>query len=64
MRVLICLLPALLLAGCGERQTFDERFEHKSEELREKAEALDANLSNSAGSDSAADGPDAENRVR
>lgn len=64
MRVLACLLPALLLAACGERQTFDERFTQKSEELRKKAEALDANLSHGAGNDGAADGPDAENQVR
>jgi len=64
MRVLTVLLPALLLAACGERQTFDERFEQKSEELRKKAEALDANLANSAGNDSAAHAPDAENRIR
>ena len=43
MRLLaICL--AVVLAGCGDRRTFDERYNDTSAELENKARQLDRNL--------------------
>jgi len=41
----IVLLP-FLVSACGERQSFDQRYEQTSERLQDKAEALDAELAN------------------
>ncbi len=41
----VVLLP-FLVSACGERQSFDQRYERTSERLQNKAEALDAQLAN------------------
>lgn len=38
------LLLAAALAGCGDRRSFDERYQDTSSALANKARALDANL--------------------
>lgn len=44
MRLAALILAAVALTGCGDRRTFDERYEDTSQQLEEKARALDENL--------------------
>ena len=44
MRLLV-ICVAMLLIGCGDRRTFDERYNDTSAELDNKAQQLDRNLS-------------------
>ncbi|GAA4033411.1 hypothetical protein GCM10022281_11510 [Sphingomonas rosea] len=43
MRVALLVL-ALTLAACGDRRTFDERYDDTEAKLNQKAKQLDANL--------------------
>ena len=53
----VMLLP-LMVSACGERQSFDERYEGTSERLQAKADALDAQLANEEANETvAADKP-------
>ena len=38
------LLLSLLLAGCGDRRNFDERYEEAANNVAARAEAIEANL--------------------
>lgn len=42
---LVALCVAVLLGGCGDRRTFDERYNDTSAQLENKAQQLDRNLS-------------------
>lgn len=44
MRLVALILAAVALTGCGDRRTFDERYKDTSQQLEEKARALDENL--------------------
>ena len=44
MRWAAALLLAAALTGCGDRRSFDERYEDTSSALANEARALDANL--------------------
>jgi len=44
VRVLVLVGAALALQSCSSEPDFDERFEQSESELREKAEAIDAEL--------------------
>lgn len=44
MRLAALILAAVALTGCGDRRTFDERYKDTSQQLEEKARALDENL--------------------
>jgi hypothetical protein len=46
MRAAAALLCLCALSGCGDRQSFDERYEDTSSELEQRAKALDQNLQN------------------
>ena len=43
MRLLVPIL-ALVLAACGDRRSFDERYNDTSAELEQRARAIDQNL--------------------
>ena len=45
MRFAALVLAMLALAGCGDRRTFDERYDDTSKQLEDKARELDQNLS-------------------
>jgi hypothetical protein len=46
MRVVAGLLCLCALGGCGDRRSFDERYEDTSTQLEQRAKALDQNLQN------------------
>jgi cytochrome c-type biogenesis protein CcmH/NrfF len=46
MRFVAAALWLLALAACGDRRSFDERYQDTSVELEQRARALDQNLSN------------------
>ena len=46
MRGLSAILCLLVLASCGDRRTFDERYKDTSTELEQRAQALEQNLAN------------------
>jgi hypothetical protein len=46
MRAAAALLCLCALSGCGDRRSFDERYEDTSSELEQRAKALDQNLQN------------------
>jgi hypothetical protein len=46
MRVLAATLCLLAVAACGDRRTFDERYDDAGTKLEERARALDQNLAN------------------
>ena len=46
MRALAALLCLSALAACGDRRSFDQRYEDTSSELEQRAKALDQNLHN------------------
>lgn len=41
---MLAICAAVLLAGCGDRRTFDERYKDTSTQLENKAQQLDRNL--------------------
>lgn len=41
---LLALFLALVLAACGDRRSFDERYNDTSAELEQRARAIDQNL--------------------
>ncbi|GAA4023094.1 hypothetical protein GCM10022280_24750 [Sphingomonas swuensis] len=45
MRMVAIGAVLVALAGCGDRRTFDERYDDTSKQLEEKARQLDQNLS-------------------
>lgn len=53
MRPATAFLIALSLAACGDRRTFDERYQDTGAKLEEKARALDRNLADEAPADNA-----------
>lgn len=61
MRLLPTLLIALAATGCGDRRSFDERYEDTSRELENRAERLDANLANAEAPEQGADGAGGRN---
>lgn len=46
MRWMAFLLVACGVSACGERESFDQRYERTSERLQNKADVLDAELAN------------------
>ena len=44
MRLLLLGVVLAMLGGCGDRRTFDERYNDTGKQLEEKARALDQNL--------------------
>lgn len=44
MRLVAPLLMLCVLAACGDRRSFDQRYSDTSRKLEEKARELDANL--------------------
>jgi hypothetical protein len=59
MRAVAAMLCLCALAGCGDRRSFDERYEDTSTKLEQRARALDQNLTNELAAeepDSAANG--------
>jgi hypothetical protein len=42
------LVPLMLLAACGGEPDFDERYEQAGEEIRARAESIDAQLEGKA----------------
>jgi hypothetical protein len=46
MRMPALLLCLVALSACGDRRSFDERYEDTSSELEQRAKALDQNLQN------------------
>jgi len=42
---LLAISIAVILAACGDRRTFDERYNETSAQLENKAQQLDRNLS-------------------
>ena len=56
MRGLAAVLCLLALASCGDRRTFDERYQDTSSELEKRTQALDQNLANELPADDNAAG--------
>ena len=48
MRTVIARLLLLVLAGCQDRRTFDERYADTERNIEERAQRLDAKLNNDA----------------
>jgi len=46
MRCLAAMLVLLALAGCGDRRTFDERYEDTGAKIEERARVLDEKIAN------------------
>ena len=46
MRVAAAVLALLALAACGDRRSFDQRYEDTGSELEQRARAIDQNLAN------------------
>jgi hypothetical protein len=46
MRVGAVLLALAALAACGDRRSFDERYNDAGSELEERARAIDRNIAN------------------
>ncbi len=46
MRVAAVLLGLLALTACGDRRSFDERYNDTSSQLEERARAIDQNIAN------------------
>ena len=47
MRLMATILLGLAaLTGCGDRRTFDERYNDAGKELEERARAIDENIAN------------------
>lgn len=46
---LLALTLALMLAACGDRRSFDERYNDTSAELEQRALAIDRNLAANEG---------------
>ncbi|WP_205478472.1 hypothetical protein [Sphingomonas arenae] len=55
MRLALFLVAFLLVAGCGDRRDFDERFNDTSSEISARAQAIDANLSDAQSAQNAQD---------
>ncbi len=46
MRVAAVVACALALAACGDRRSFDERYNDAGSELEQRARAIDQNIAN------------------
>ena len=44
MRAAVLMMSLLALASCGDRRSFDERYQDTSQELENRAQRLDQNL--------------------
>ncbi|GAA4002693.1 hypothetical protein [Sphingomonas humi] len=53
MRAAALVLLLLGLAACGDRRSFDERYEDTGAKLEERARAIDGNLANELPADGA-----------
>lgn len=48
MRIVLLALLAALVAGCGDRRSFDERYSDSQKEIERRAEQIDRELANEA----------------
>lgn len=46
MRLAVAIMALLALTACGDRRSFDERYQETGAKLEERANALDQNLAN------------------
>jgi hypothetical protein len=56
MRVVAAVACALVLAACGDRRSFDERYNDAGSELEQRARAIDQNIANELPPEEPADG--------
>lgn len=60
MRLVVLILALAMLAGCGDRRSFDERYADTERNLQQRARHLDAELNNVGAEDEADNGADRE----
>lgn len=46
MRLAAVVACALVLAGCGDRRSFDERYNDTESDLEQRARGIDQNIAN------------------
>ena len=56
MRVMAVVACALAVAACGDRRSFDERYNDAGSELEQRARAIDQNIANEIPPQEPADG--------